>query len=302
MRGVTLRSKVGLGTAPLGSVPGGPLWWGPQDAEKSVATVIAAIEAGVDWIDTAPFYGWGHAERIVGRALAGATRPVRLLTKCATVRNADGRAAEDASPASIRRGLGESLERLGVAQVDVLQVHDPDPAVPIEATWEAMMSLADEGLICGGGLSNHPIELMDRALTVGPISVVQQQYSLLWRRPESDGVLAWCEHHDVAFLGWAPLASGFLTDGFDLGRLVPGDLRHRLRWASGDDRARVEAIRGAAAAVARRHDTTMISVALVWATRSGTYAIVGARTPDEARAAPVLPILEADDIAELDAA
>jgi methylglyoxal reductase len=81
-----LRSRVGLGTAPLGSHPAGPLWWGRQDPDDAVDAVRAAIDAGVDWIDTAPFYGWGRAEELVGRALTGCRDKVRILTKCGTVR------------------------------------------------------------------------------------------------------------------------------------------------------------------------------------------------------------------------
>jgi aryl-alcohol dehydrogenase-like predicted oxidoreductase len=98
-----------LGTAPLGSRVDGPLWWGPQDP----ADAVAAVRAALDWIDTAPFYGWGLAEELVGRAIAGRRDEVRILTKCGTVRRPDGRAAEDASPAAIRTGVQESLRRLG---------------------------------------------------------------------------------------------------------------------------------------------------------------------------------------------
>ncbi|HEY7627331.1 MAG TPA: aldo/keto reductase, partial [Ilumatobacteraceae bacterium] len=185
-----LESAVGLGTAPLGSLPDGPLRWGPQHFDTSVATVVAAVEAGVTWIDTAPFYGWGLAERVVGaalRELGVAGRGTRLLTKCGTQRADDGHAYEDASPAAVRRGAHDSLERLQVDFIDVLQVHDPDPSTPIEDTWGELMALVDEGLIGGAGLSNHSPELMDRALAIGPIVVVQHQYSLLHRTPESDG-------------------------------------------------------------------------------------------------------------------
>ena len=253
-----LRSPVGLGTAPIGSLVDGPLWWGPQDEETSIETIIAAIETGIDWIDTAAFYGWGHAERIVGRALARAPRPVRVLTKCGTVRTASGAIAENASPDSIRAGARESLERLGLSLVDVLQVHDPDPNVPIEETWEAMMGLVDDGLIGGAGLSNHSLDLMERALRVGPIATVQQQYSLLWRNPEQDGVIEWCAERGIPFLAWSPLASGFLTDGFDLERLDPRDLRRNLRWATGDGAAHVTHTRDALRRVAARHETTLV--------------------------------------------
>jgi aryl-alcohol dehydrogenase-like predicted oxidoreductase len=293
---IGLRSRVGLGTAPLGSRVDGPLWWGPQDPADAVAAVRSALDAGVDWIDTAPFYGWGLAEELVGRAIAGRRDEVRILTKCGTVRRPDGRPAEDASPASIRAGLRESLRRLGTDHVDVLQVHDPDPATPVEETWAAIADLVTEGLVRAGGLSNHPVELMDRAQAVAPVAVVQHQYSLLHRAPETDGVLDWCAAHGSAFLAWAPLASGFLVGGFELAALVPGDLRHRLPWASQDLTGQL----GRLAGVAARHGVPAHRVALAWATRlPGTHAIVGARTPAEAGDLLPLPALTSTDLADL---
>jgi aryl-alcohol dehydrogenase-like predicted oxidoreductase len=292
-----LRSRVGLGTAPLGSRVEGPLWWGPQDPEDAVGAIRAALDAGVDWIDTAPFYGWGRAEELVGRAIAGRRDQVRILTKCGTVRRPDGRVADDASPASVRAGLQESLRRLGTDHVDVLQVHDPDPTTPVEETWTAIADLISEGLVRAGGLSNHPVELMDRASAVAPVAVVQHQYSLLHRDPEADGVLDWCTAHDSAFLAWAPLASGFLTAGFDLAALAPDDLRHRLPWATHD----LTPLRGRIAAVALRHGVSPHRVALAWAARRrGTYAIAGARTPAEAVDLGPLPQLTAADLTDLE--
>jgi len=294
---IGLRSRVGLGTAPLGSRVEGPLWWGPQDPGDAVGALREALDAGVDWIDTAPFYGWGRAEELVGRAIAGRRDEVRILTKCGTVRRADGRVAEDASPASVRAGLQESLRRLGTDYVDVLQVHDPDPATPVEETWAAIADLIGEGLVGAGGLSNHPVELMERARAVAPVAVVQHQYSLLHRAQETDGVLDWCTAHDCAFLAWAPLASGFLTAGFDLTVLAPDDLRHRLPWAARD----LTRLRGRLATVAARHGVPQHRVALAWtARRPGTYAIAGARTPAEAADLGPLPHLTTADLTDLE--
>ena len=283
---VELRSRVGLGTAPLGSRPDGPLWWGPQERDASVATIRAAVDAGVDWVDTAPFYGWGLAEEIVGEALSGGLGAgVVVLTKCGTVRGADGSTQEDTSPASIRRGVDESRRRLGRDRLDVVQIHDPDPSTPIEESWAALLELVDDGAIGGAGLSNHPLELLDRALAVGPVTVVQQQYSLFHRVPERDGTIDWCREHRIPFLAWSPLASGLLTDGFDPDRTAPGDLRRNLRWLQGAQRARSTAIVGAATRVAERHGATLRQVALAWVLRRpGMHAIVGARSADEAAA------------------
>jgi aryl-alcohol dehydrogenase-like predicted oxidoreductase len=294
-------SRFGLGTAPLGSDRGGPLWLGPQDRDEAVATVRAAIGAGIGFIDTAPFYGWGLAERIVADAVAGLAERPPILTKCGTVRVPAGGFREDASPSAVRADVEASLERLGVARLDAVQVHDPDPDTPIEVTWEALMALVEEGLIGAAGLSNHSIESMERALAVGPVSVVQHQYSML--DGEAVGVIEWCHDRGIPFLAWSPLASGFLADSFDVAALDPDDLRHRLRWAT-TSADRVARVRNALAAVAARHDATMVAVALAWTTRrAGVRAIVGARTPAEAEilAAP-LPVVDDDDVRLLDEA
>jgi aryl-alcohol dehydrogenase-like predicted oxidoreductase len=274
-----LRSRVGLGTAPLGSSEGGPLWWGPQDRLTAVATVRAALDAGVDWVDTAPFYGWGRAEEIVGDAIRGRRDEVTILTKCGTVRRPDGSWAEDGSPAAVRADLEASLVRLGTDHVDVLQLHDPDPGVAIEETVGAMAELVAEGKAGAIGLSNHDVDLLRRGHAVAPIAAVQQQWSILHHPPEADAVRRWCTEVGAAFLGWSPLASGFLVDGFDPESTVSGDLRRRLPWATGDGARRLAVVRAEAAAAGR----TLRQHALAWAAAT-SYPIVGARTPDEARA------------------
>jgi aryl-alcohol dehydrogenase-like predicted oxidoreductase len=125
-------TRVGVGTAPIGSLPGA--WWvnwGPQDAGESIRAIHAALDAGVNWIDTAPFYGWGRAEEIVGRAIRDRD-DVLVFTKCGTLRRPDGEDYMDLRPDAIRADVEGSLHRLGVEQIDLLQIHDRDPNVPIE--------------------------------------------------------------------------------------------------------------------------------------------------------------------------
>ncbi len=274
-----LGSHIGLGTAPLGSYEGGPLWWGPQDRTTAVATVRAALDAGIDWVDTAPFYGWGRAEEIVGEAIRGRRDDVTVLTKCGTIRRPDGSWAEDGSPAAVRADLEASLVRLGTDHVDVLQLHDPDPAVPVEETVGAIAELVTAGKVGHIGLSNHPVELLRRGQAVAPIEVVQHHWSILHHPPASESARRWCAQVGAAFLAWSPLAPGFLVDGFDPNATAPGDLRRLLPWASGDGAQRLAVVRAEAAAAgcSLRHH------ALAWA-RATAYPIVGARTPDEASA------------------
>jgi aryl-alcohol dehydrogenase-like predicted oxidoreductase len=296
-----LPTRIGLGTAPISSHPTAPHWWGPQDRDTAVGAIRAAIDAGVGWIDTAPMYGWGRAEEIVAEALEGLPERPLVLTKCGTLRAGDGSFYTDNSPDAVRGDVQGSLRRLGVEQLDLVQVHDEDPSVPVEETWDALHALVREGLVGAAGLSNHRVELLDRALAVGPIATVQNQYSLLDRSPESDGTLEWCERNGVTFLSWGSLGAGFLTDGFDLPDLDPDDLRHRLRWA-GADAMLTAATREAVATIASARGCTMVAVALAWlTTRPYVFPIVGARTPTEAVAlADPLPVLDADELALLD--
>jgi aryl-alcohol dehydrogenase-like predicted oxidoreductase len=296
-----LPTRIGLGTAPISSHRTAPHWWGPQDRDTAVAAVRAAVAAGVGWIDTAPMYGWGRAEEIVAEALGDDPDRPLVLTKCGTLRADDGSFYTDNSPAALRRDVEGSLRRLGVERLDLVQVHDEDPSVPIEETWGALHDLVREGSVGAVGLSNHRVELLDRALAVGQVATVQNQYSLLDRSPEADGTLRWCARHEVTFMSWGSLGAGFLADGFDVTDLDPDDLRHRLRWA-GADAALTARTREAAAAIASRHGCTMVAVALAWlTTRPFVFPIVGARTPIEAIAlVEPLPVLDSDERALLD--
>ena len=184
-------STCGLGTAPLGSRPDGPLWWGEQDRATAVRTVRAALDHGVTWVDTAPFYGWGRAEEIVGEALAGRRDEVVLLTKCGTIRRPDGTWTEDGSPAAVRADVEASLRRLRTDHVDVVQLHDPDPDVPVEETVGALAELVADGLVGAIGLSNHPVELLTRGASAAPIAVVQHQWNLLEHSAEADAAATW---------------------------------------------------------------------------------------------------------------
>ena len=226
-------SRVGVGTAPIGSRPG-EWWvnWGPQDDGDSVRAIHAAVDGGVNWVDTAPFYGWGHAEEIVGRALAGRD-DVLVFTKCGTWRRDDGDDFMDLRPESIRRDCEQSLLRLRRDRIDLLQLHDLDRNVPIEESWGALLELVGEGKVRHGGLSNHPPELVERALAVGSVAALQFQYSALAREHEQQ-LLPCAERHGLGVIVWAPLASGFITDGFSLGALAADDFRRTHPFAELD--------------------------------------------------------------------
>ena len=152
-------------------------------------------------------------------------------------------------------------------------------------------------------MSNHPIELMERALAVGPLAVAQHQFSLLSRQPEREGILEWCHARGIAFLAWSPLASGFLADDFDLRTLDATDLRRGVVCAHASNEQRAARIRGAVSDVARELDTTMTSVALAWVVAHRVCGpIVGPGSAFEARAAAAVVAPDASVLDRLDRA
>ena len=277
-----LVSPVGIGTAPIGSRPG-EWWvnWGPQDDGDSVRAIHAALDGGVNWIDTAPFYGWGHAEEVVGRAVAG-RGDVLVFSKCGTLRRDDGDDFMDLRPESIRRDCEESLRRLARERLDLLQFHDVDRSVPIEDSWGTLQELVAEGKVRYGGLSNHSPELVERALAVGPVAALQFQYSALARGHEED-LLPFAQQRELGAIVWSPLASGFLTDGFSLDALAPDDFRRTHPFAQLElDQARDELRACGGGSVTRGALDFVLSHPAV------TGAIVGIRNEREGRALAAL--------------
>ena len=270
-------SRVGIGTAPIGSRPG-EWWvdWGPQDDADSIRAIHAAVDGGVNWVDTAPFYGWGHAEEVVARALAGRD-DVLVFTKCGTWRRDDGDDFMDLSPAAIRRDCEGSLRRLGRETLDLLQFHDVDRSIPVEESWGALQELVAEGKVRHAGLSNHPPQLVERALAVGPVVSLQFQYSALVRDHEQQ-LLPCAEKHGLGAIVWSPLASGFLTDGFALDELSEKDFRRTHAFASLDLAETHEELKARGGG-----SVTRGALEFVLAHPAVTGAIVGIRDEREAR-------------------
>jgi len=275
-------TPVGVGTAPIGSGRDWPVWWGPQDEAESIRTIHTALDLGVNWIDTAPFYGWGRAEEVVGRALRGRDE-VLVFTKCGTLPDEEHGDRMDLSPEFIRADVEASLRRLQRERVDLLQLHDVDRATPIEDSWAEVQRLIDEGKVRHGGISNHSAADVERAIDVGPVGALQYQYSLLHREAEAE-ILPLAARRGIGLLAWSPLASGFLADDFDLARLVPDDFRHNHPFARLD----LAPLRARLAEIGRREGCSAAQVALAWVLQHEgiTGAIVGVRTPHEAEQLP----------------
>jgi aryl-alcohol dehydrogenase-like predicted oxidoreductase len=277
-------SKVGVGTAPIGSTPEWKIYWGPQDEKEAIRTIQTAIDLGVNWIDTAPFYGWGKAEQIVGKAIKGRRDQVHIFTKCGTLPDGKGGWTDSLKPESIRSELEESLQRLQTDYVDLYQFHDPDPQTPIEESWTEMQRLIEEGKVRYGGLSNHPTSLIERSLKVGPVASSQSQYNPLQRRTERE-IFPFCLEHEIGVIGWGSLSEGVLADNFDIDKLDSKDFRRRQVYSRKENQSKIEMIRQAFRQVADAHGGTMVNAVIAWELMHPalTGAIIGVRSEDEAR-------------------
>src|ERR1700738_1985638 len=218
-------SRIGLGTWAIG----GWMWGGSNEAE-SIKTIQHALDIGVNIIDTAPVYGFGHSEEIVGKALAeGELRSRGVIASKVGLEWRDGAVFRNSSRDRILREIDDSLRRLRTDVIDIYQVHWPDPKVPIEETAETMHMLLREGKIRAIGCSNFSVAEMERFRQVAPLHVVQPPYNMFERAIEVD-VLPYCLEHKITTLGYGALCRGLLSgrmradttfDGDDLRRTDP---------------------------------------------------------------------------------
>lgn len=283
-------SVVSLGTWAIGGTD-----WGRVDDGDSIKAVHRAVDLGINLIDTAPLYGNGHAEEVLGEALKGVRKDVYVATKCGPVEERPGLLRVDLSPRGIEAQLEASLRRLRTDYVDLLQVHWPDPAWPIEDAIEGIQRQVQAGKARAVGVSNVSPEDLRRALAAGPVATVQPRLNLLARDGEKD-LLPLCREAGLGVLAYEPLARGLLTGKYDpASRFAPQDIRHRDPRFRPDALARTAPPLARLAALARRNDLTPAQMAVAWVlSRPGiTTAIVGAKTAaqvaENARAADAEP-------------
>ena len=282
--------------------------WGPNESDARVLEAMGtALDAGMNWVDTAEVYGAGRSEELVGQAIAGRRDEVLVFTKVGP-HEWDGSGLRRAD---IHRAIEGSLARLKVEYVDLYQVHKRDERVPLEETWTAMAEIADAGLARYIGLSNVDRDQVERCLRIRSVDSVQNQLSLLYRGDE-DELLPWLQSQGIGYLAYGPLAFGLLTGALDADHAFPpGDWRGQAR-IEGEGLFGDEAFAAAVAAAARlrelgaRVGLAPSLLALRWAlARPGvTGVIAGSRNPahvaENARAGSVA--VDADTLAEIEAA
>jgi aryl-alcohol dehydrogenase-like predicted oxidoreductase len=280
-------TTVGLGAWAMG----GPGWltsWGRVDDDTSVATILHAVEHGVNWVDTAPIYGHGHSEQVVGRALAALPAEDRpyVFTKCGLWWNpADRMRAPARDLTRIRRELEHSLRRLGVERVDLLQVHWPPFDQAVEDFWPTLVELRAEGKVRAIGVSNFDTAQLAAAEAGGHVDSLQPPLSLL-RRAVTEAEIPWCHANRTGVIVYSPLESGLLGGGMTAERAaaLPADDWRATGPEFTGERLRANlALVDALRPIAERHGVSVAAVAIGWtlSVPGVTGAIVGARNPDQ---------------------
>ena len=277
-------TRVGFGAWAIGG-GGWQFGWGEQDDSQSIAAIHRALELGVNWIDTAAAYGFGHSEQVVGRAIAGLEDPPLVFTKCSLVEGPGRTVVDSLGRDSIRREVQASLERLGVEAIDLYQIHWPRPEADIEEGWSTLVELRDEGLVRHIGVSNFNVAQLERIAPHGRVETLQPLYSLIDRGIEQD-ILPYAQREGIGVIAYSPMGSGMLTGAMTRERIaaMPDDdwRKKSARFtepALGANLATAERVR----AVAERHGVSPGAVAIAWALRNPAVdgAIVGMRRAEQ---------------------
>lgn len=279
-------SRIGLGAWAIG---GSWEWgYGHQDDQVSIKTIHQALEAGINWIDTAPVYGLGHSESVVGKAIKQSAYKPLVFTKCGLVWDDERNVNGVLNKASIFQEVEASLKRLDIETVDLYQIHWPNPAEMIEEAWSALAELKAQGKVRYIGVSNFSVEQLKTVQAIAPVTSLQPSYSLVDRSVEEE-VLPFCQQEGLGVISYAPMGSGLLTGKMTRERLaqLPDD-----DWRKDNDKgvnfaepkltrnlALVEVLRE----IAQTHNCNIGEIAIAWvlANPAITAAIVGQRSPEQ---------------------
>jgi aryl-alcohol dehydrogenase-like predicted oxidoreductase len=278
-------TPIGLGTWAMG----GGDWkfgWGDQDDAASIRAVHQALDAGINWIDTAAIYGHGHAEQVVGKAVRDRRDDVWIATKCGRVWEGESREiGKCLKRESVHRELDASLQRLGIDQIDLYQIHWPEPDEEIEEGWGAVAELVEQGKIRYAGVSNFSLEQLKRIQSIHPVTSLQPPYSMLRREVEEE-ILPYCCENQIGVLAYSPMQAGLLTGKFSKERvqnLPSNDWRKANPFFTSPqlevNLGIVEKLRP----IAEQMEISLSQLSLAWVLRRSdmTAAIAGARRPEQ---------------------
>ncbi len=283
-------TPVGLGAWAIGG-GGRGMGWGSQDDADSIAAIQHAVEVGINWVDTAPIYGHGHSEEVVGhaiKAIPDKDRPM-VFTKCGLIwdeNNHDAPPKNVLRPDSIRKECEASLKRLGVDRIDLYQFHWPDTSgVPEEESWGEMRRLISEGKVRAGGVSNYTVEMLERCERVGHVDSLQPPFSMI-KRESAESLIPWSAAHRTGVIVYSPLQNGLLSGRWSPERLKsldPSDWRSTNEEFQPPRFERNLALADRLKPIAERHKASISAVAIAWALgwQGITGAIVGGRSPKQ---------------------
>lgn len=278
-------TAIGIGSWAIGG-GGWQFAWGAQDDNDSIAAIRAGLEQGINWIDTAAVYGFGHSEEMVAAAIRDTRARPYVFTKCGRFGRPDGSIYGSLTSKSVRKECEDSLRRLKVDVIDLYQIHWPDPESEIEEGWTEMARLQQEGKVRWIGVSNFNVAQMKRARTIAPITSLQPPYSLVRPAVQTE-VLPYAQSQNIGVIVYSPMGAGLLTGKMTRERaanLTEDDWRKRNIEFQEPRLSRnlelVELLRK----IARRHGRTPGEVAIAWTLKNPavTAAIVGVRRPDQA--------------------
>jgi aryl-alcohol dehydrogenase-like predicted oxidoreductase len=273
-------TEIGFGAWAIG----GP-WrfgWGPQNDSDSIAAIQAALEGGVNWIDTAAIYGLGHSEEIVGKAIHGKRDKVFVATKCGLIWDNKSKVNNNIQPDSIMKEAEASLRRLGTDYIDLYQIHWPDRKTPEDRAWEAMLKLKASGKIRYAGVSNFDRNKLELCLAKGRIDSLQPPYNLVKRKAEL-AELPFCAEKGIGVVAYSPMMSGLLSGSFDRSRLTRDDWRTDSPYFNEPFYGKARSLIAKLEPIARKYGKSVgqLSIAWVLANNAITSAIVGARNPGQ---------------------
>ncbi len=277
-------TPIGIGAWAIGG-GGWAFGWGPQDDDESIAAIHAALDRGINWIDTAAVYGLGHSEEVVARALKSRSPKPYVFTKCARIWNERGEIGKSLKADSIRREVDASLRRLQVDAIDLYQIHWPEPDEEIEEGWTTMAELKRVGKVRHIGVSNFNASQLRRAQAIAPITSLQPPYSLI--SPEiEESILPYAQANDIGVIVYSPMKSGLLSGTMTRERIAAfpeDDFRRRVPNFQEPLLSKNLQLAELLRSIGQRHGRTAGEMAIAWTLRhpAVTAAIVGMRSASQ---------------------